>query len=227
MLKISDLTVRYGFKTALDDVTLHVDKGSVVGIVGPNGAGKSTLFGSIIGTIPVHSGSITLDDEPISDIPSKDIGYLGESPFQFDFFTPIETLLFERSMRDPNVPSDRISSLLDQLDLSQFLSTPVGKLSQGLKKRVAIAAAFASEPALLVLDEPLNAIDIQTVIILKNLVREAASRGSHVLISSHILDFFDGLIEKVVFLDHGSIRHVSDNDSIGAEETYKRLFMSK
>lgn len=226
MLKIENVTVKYGSKKALDDVSLRVDGGSIVGIVGPNGAGKSTLFGTIIGTVSPCSGLITLDNSPVSAMAGKNIGYLGESPFQFDYFTPIEPLLFERAMKDPSLPLDRITSLLDLLGLDQFIDTPIGKLSQGLKKRVAIAAAFLYDPPLLVLDEPLNAIDIQTVIVLKRLVKRAASEGSHVLISSHVLDFFDGLIEKVVFLDHGSIRHVSYNDS-NAEQTYKQLFMGE
>ena len=225
MLEITDVRVSYGACKALKGVTLSVEAGSVVGVVGPNGAGKSTLFKAVMGMVELDAGAVSLDGRPLFDIESREVGYLADIPFQFEFLTPREMLLFERAMKNPELPLEHLQGLLHTLDLEAHENTPIGNLSQGLRKRAALAAALAGEPSLLVLDKPLNALDVQTVIVLKRLIREAVARGAHVLVSSHVLNFFDGLVDKVAFLDRGLVRHVCSGDGEGAEDTYRRLFM--
>lgn len=225
MLQVSDLTVSYGTHKALDHVSFSTDLGEVVGIVGPNGSGKTTLFKTMMSLIKQDNGSIDFNGKSIPEVERKEIGYLAEIPFQFEFFSPTEMLLFERSIKDPLLPVETIYEMLHLLDLDDHKDVPIKNLSQGLKKRVSIASTFISGPSLLILDEPLNALDIQTVIILKKLIREASSRGAYVLISSHILTFFDGLIQKIIFLDQGKVRHITSKGETDAEEVYKTLFM--
>jgi ABC-type multidrug transport system ATPase subunit len=226
MLEICGITASYGSHKALDDVTLTVGPGDIVGIVGPNGAGKTTLFKVIARILKPDTGTVTFNEQPLAALKSNEIGYLAEAPFQFDFFTPTEMLLFERALKNPQLPAEQVSRMIRALDLEKHKDTPLKRLSQGLRKRVAIAAAFLGTPSILVLDEPLNAIDIQTVIALKRLIQEAAARGAHVLVSTHVLDFFDDLIKRVVFLNNGNIYYVSRDDTRGAEELYTKLFIS-
>lgn len=225
MLSISDISVSYRSVKAVESVSLSVEAGEIVGVVGPNGAGKSTLFKTVVGLVAQDTGSIEVDETAISELDKSQIGYLAEHPFSFEFFTPTEMLLFERSIKAPNLDVGAVRDMLETLDLTSVMDLPISSLSQGQKKRVAIAAAFMGKPSVIVLDEPLNAIDIQTVITLKSLLKEALLRDAHILVSSHVLTFFDGLIQKIVFLENGSIRYISTNDTTSAEEIYSDLFM--
>jgi ABC-2 type transport system ATP-binding protein len=210
----------------LSDVSLCIESGEIVGVVGPNGAGKTTLFKIIVRILDEYTGEVTFNGNPLTTLASREIGYLAEVPFQFEFFTPVEMLLFERSLRDPQLPVEQVYAMLETLGLRDYQDVRIGDFSQGLKKRVALAAAFLGNPSIVVLDEPLNSIDIQTVIVLKRLIQAAAARGATILVSSHVLDFFDGLIERIVFLNRGSVHHTSSNDARKAEELYTALFLS-
>lgn len=223
MLEVSGVTVVYGPQKALDDVSLRVEAGDAVGIVGPLGAGKSTLFRAILNIVSPSSGTVALNGEPLSSLPCSEIGYRDESPFQFDFFTPREALLFERALRDPQLPEKRVSESLHEFDLDAYEDTPLDELSEGLRNRVALAATFMSQPALIILDEPLNTIDMSTALILKRLIRQAVSRGAHVLISGHALPLLDEFVDKVIFLDHGSVLRSSPGNAGRVGDTYQNL----
>jgi ABC-type multidrug transport system ATPase subunit len=226
MLEMNGVSASYGSHRALCDVSLCVESGEIMGVVGPNGAGKTTLFKIIAGILDQYSGTITFNGNPLTTLASREIGYLAEAPFQFEFFTPVEMLLFERSLRNPQLPAEQVFALLETLGLEDYQNVRIRDFSQGLKKRVALAAAFLGDPSIVVLDEPLNSIDIQTVIVLKRLIQDASARGAAILVSRHVLDFFDGLIERIVFLNRGSVRYTSSDDTRKAEELYAELFLS-
>ena len=225
MLDIQNVSASYGDHLALDKVSLAVEPGEIVGVVGPNGAGKTTLFKVLARIIEKYQGSIAFNALPLATVPQESIGYLAETPFLFEFFTPVEMLLFERSIRFPSLPEENVFNMLSTLGMDEHLHKPISTLSSGLKKRVAVAATFMGSPQLLILDEPLNSLDIQTVIVLKKLIREVLAREATVLVSSHVLDFFDGLIDRVVFLDRGAVHYTSSGDKRKAEELYTELFL--
>ena len=224
MLKLQNISVSYGSTRALHNVSFSVAPGEIIGVVGPNGAGKTTLFKVLARIIEQFEGAALFKGEPLAGLSASEIGYLGEEPFLFEFFTPVEMLLFERTMRLPHLPENEVLDMLHTLALDDYLDKPIKTLSRGLKKRIAIAAAFLGNPSIVILDEPLNSIDIQTVIVLKRLIQDALSRGAIVLMSSHVLDFFDGLIKRIVFLNQGSIHYTASDDPRTAEELYKLLF---
>ena len=226
MLEISGVTVSYGSTVAVEGVSFRVESGDIVGVVGPNGAGKTSLFKTILGFESQDFGSIDFNGKAISEVGSANIGYLAESPFLYDFFTPLEMLMFEISLKQATVSDEHVCEMMELLGLEKHKDTPISKLSQGFKKRVAIASAFICNPSLVILDEPLNALDIQTVIVLKQLIEQFSTQGAHLLLSSHVLTFFNGLVSKVVFLDHGKLRHISSSAADDAEEVYKRLYMT-
>jgi ABC-type multidrug transport system ATPase subunit len=225
MLELNNISVSYQSKAALNNVSFLVESGEILGVVGPNGAGKTTLFKVVARILKKYQGTVTYKGNPLETLSSKEIGYLAEVPFQFDFFTPVEMLLFERSLRNPQLPAEHVFAMLDMFGLVEYQNMMIRELSQGLKRRVALSAAFLGDPSIVVLDEPLNAIDIQTVITLKRLIRNAAARGATILISSHVLDFFDGLIERVVFLNQGTIYYTSTGDTRKTEDLYTELFL--
>ena len=226
LLELQNISVSYGSTRALDNVSLAVEPGEIVGVVGPNAAGKTTLFKVLARIIEQHEGTALFNGEPLATLPGSEIGYLGEEPFLFEFFTPAEMLLFERTMRLPLLPEEEALGMLHTLALDDYLERPIKTLSHGFKKRVALAAAFLGKPSIMILDEPLNSIDIQAVIVLKRLIQEALSRGAIVLMSSHVLDFFDGLIRRIVFLNQGSVHYAASDDPRTAEELYRSLFLA-
>jgi len=226
MLELQNVCKSYGSNPALRDVSLGVAQGEIVGVVGPNGAGKTTLFKILARCFENYQGSVFYGERPLKEIETGRIGYLAEKPFQFDFFTPVEMLMFERAMKFPELPGEEVFEILKTFGLEDRLDEPIKSLSAGLQKRVAVASAFLGSPSLMILDEPLNSLDIQSVIVLKQLIREALARKVTILISSHVLDFFDGLIERIVFLNKGVIHHTSSGDPRTAEELYIDLFMT-
>ncbi|MDR0501244.1 MAG: ABC transporter ATP-binding protein [Coriobacteriales bacterium] len=225
MLELSKISVSYAGVHVLHDINLCVMQGEIVGVVGPNGAGKTTLFKVVSRVIEGYEGVATYNNIRLCSLASKDISYLAETPFLFDFFTPAQMLLFERTLRFPDIPESDIYNILQRLDLDAHLHKRIKALSQGLRKRVAIASAFLGNPKIIVLDEPLNSIDIQTVIILRQLIQEALVREAIVLISSHVLNFFDGLVNRIVFLKEGNMYFAAENDQRNAEELYEELFL--
>lgn len=226
MLEINDITKSFSAARALDSVSIDVRNSEIVAVIGPNGAGKSTLFNIIAGITTADSGECRLDSVPLANVPLSRLGFLPEKPYFYDRFTPRETLQLEQTMRRVEESKDEINVLIARFELREFLDNKMRSLSQGMAKRVALACAFIGNPEVIILDEPLNGLDIQSVISLKEQLLFEKEQGSHVLISSHVLTFLDGLVSKTVFLDKGNVVFESnDNDDI--EKTYKTLFLNK
>ncbi|MDP9860529.1 ABC-2 type transport system ATP-binding protein [Olsenella profusa DSM 13989] len=225
MIQLEQVVKHYAGGMGVGPVDFGAADGEVCGIVGPNGAGKSTLFGIIAGTVEHYAGSWVLDGANLQDIERGTIGYLPEEPFCFPSFTPREFCAFDSGMRDLGLSAGEIDGHLKSFGCGHFADTKISRLSQGMAKRVSIACAFAGNPRLILLDEPLNAIDIMTTISLKEHVLRAKQRGCTVLISSHILDFIDEVADRVIFLDEGVIVADFNPRDVKAENMYKRCFM--
>jgi len=225
MLEVTGLVKAYGAKRALDGLFLTVQEGEVVAIVGPNGAGKSTLFNILAGILKKTSGSCRIDDIGLDQLPLGQLGFLSEEPYFYDSFSPRDTLHFEGTMRGIGLDDMRIDELVSCFALDSYWDLRMDSLSQGMAKRVLLAAALLGQPRLLVLDEPLNGLDIQTVIALKEQLAEKSRQGAHILISSHVLSFVDEVADRVLFIDHGTLIGESDGTKAGAEDLYRQLFL--
>lgn len=224
MLEISSLSKSHDRHFALRNLSFTVEAGEIVAFVGPNGAGKSTLFNILAGVLERDEGTLTLDGSSLSLLPLKDLGFLPEEMFQYDRFTAEQMLAFDISMRDIIAPTG-FDTLVSKFAIEPYLHERMDSLSQGMSKRVAIASVFLGDPRLLILDEPLNGLDIQSVIALRELLKENRERGGHILISSHILSFVDEMADRVLFLKEGRlVGQIAGNNS-GAETMYRQLFM--
>ncbi|MDR2492514.1 MAG: ABC transporter ATP-binding protein [Coriobacteriales bacterium] len=208
----------------MDGATLSVRSGEMVAVVGPNGAGKSTLFNIVAGVTTADAGACLLDDTPLPEVPLSSIGFLPEKPYFYQSFTARESIRFDQAMRGIEDQDKAIEPLIQHLRLSDFIDKRMAALSQGMAKRVALACALMGAPEVIVLDEPLNGLDIQSVITLKEQLVLHKQRGAHILISSHVLTFLDGLADKAVFLDKGRVVYESEGGS-AREETYQQLFL--
>jgi ABC-2 type transport system ATP-binding protein len=223
MLEFAGISKLYASEYALRNVAFSVNNGEMVAVVGPNGAGKSTLVNIAAGMIAASAGICRLDSLPLASLEQQALGFLPEAPFFYQTFTASETIQFEQTMRNVQCSKSELEGLEQSFGITDFLNIRMDSLSNGMAKRVALVCAFIGNPQVIVLDEPLNGLDIQSVINLKEQLLLQKERGAHILISSHVLTFLDGLVNRVIFLDRGNLVYES-NDTDDIENAYKSLF---
>jgi len=210
MIEVANLSHAYGTKRVLDGISFTVAPGEVVGFLGPNGAGKSTTIKLLLGILAPTGGTVRVAglDPAVDGVAVKTLtGYVPESGALYDTFTPREYLTMVGRLR--GVPDDvalaRARRTLDAFDLDGKLDARMTGFSKGMKQKVVIAASLLHDPRVLLLDEPLNGLDANSTIVVKDVVRGLASRGTTVLYSSHLMDVVERVSERVLILDGGRI----------------------
>jgi ABC-2 type transport system ATP-binding protein len=207
VLEIRGLTKRFGDRVALDDLTMSVPPGQVVGLLGPNGSGKTTAMRIVFGVIEPDRGEVRYRGGPVGPEVRRRFGYMPEERGlypdmrvrdQLVYFARLAGLSRERAAL-------RADALLERLGVADRAHEPVQALSLGNQQRVQLAAALVHEPEALVLDEPFSGLDPVAVQGLSEIVSEAAREGRLVLFSSHQLDLVEGLCESVAVIDHGHL----------------------
>jgi len=192
-LSVQHLSKQYKGRRVVEDVSLEVKTGDVVGLLGPNGAGKTTCFYMIVGLVPMDSGQITLDDVSISQLPMHKrarlgLGYLPQEPSVFRKLTVEENILAILETRN-EMPAPqrakRLEELLHDLHITDRRQTLGISLSGGERRRVEIARALASEPRFMLLDEPFAGVDPISVLEIQRLIRHLQQLGIGVLITDH------------------------------------------
>lgn len=224
MLKVRNLRKMYTSEKGLKDLSLDIPASSITAIVGPNGAGKSTFFNLLNGILTPQKGSCKLDGVDVDEIPLNKTGFLPEDDYLVDRFTVMQMIDYMLQMKDIHIDRKEVDELLAGFSLDGNRDTLIKNLSQGMYKRVEIICAVAGYPSLMVLDEPLNALDIQSVIFLKKFLFSAKAANCHVIISSHVLDFLDDLVDNVVFLQDGQVVKQFANNGISIEALYREVF---
>ena len=204
MLEILGLSVRLGGQVVLDDVTTRVDNGELVYLLGRNGTGKTTLLRAVCGTIPVRAGRILLDGKRIKDSPSPTgaVGMhlgVGAHPGH----TARRHLRW--LARAGGVPAKRVEEVLEVVGLSDVAGRRVTDYSLGMRQRLGIASALLGDPHTLILDEPVNGLDIDGIRWLRGLLRDLADDGRRLLIASHHLDEVARTADRIVVLNAGRI----------------------
>jgi branched-chain amino acid transport system ATP-binding protein len=226
LLRISNVTVRFGAIVALNEVSFDVKQGEILGLIGPNGAGKTTLFNCLSRLAEVESGSIELEGRSVLSVPRYDIAKIGIGrTFQhcalFETMTVLENVMvgfhvrgtggyIADSLRMPGLVKsertarDQARALIERMQLTAVANLPVYLLQFAMKKRVELARALASEPKLLLLDEPAGGLNHEEVDHLGDLVKTIRSTfGVTVLMVEHHLNFVMRISDRVVALDFG------------------------
>jgi ABC-2 type transport system ATP-binding protein len=212
-IELSDLTMRYGSRVALDGVALRVEQGEVFGYLGPNGAGKTTTLKILAGILRPAAGEARVLGRSVVAEPlavKASIGYVPESGAVFEKLTPREHLSFVgrvRGLTDEETAAG-IARLADRFQLTAELDRRCNELSKGTKQKVCWCAAMLHDPPVLVLDEPLSGLDVESVARVKELLRELALRGSTVFYSSHLVDVVEKVCTRIAILDRGRLRAV-------------------
>jgi ABC-2 type transport system ATP-binding protein len=210
-LRIESLTHRYGELLAVDDLSLEVGAGEIVGFLGPNGAGKTTTLRSCAGLLAPQAGRIAIAGVDLGAMPlaaRARLGYVPDEPILYERLTPLEFLEFVAALYD--VPeadaARRAAELIERLELEDAQGELIQICSRGMRQKVSIAAGLLHDPPLTLLDEPLTGLDPHAVRALKDLLRERAARGFGVLVSTHLLEVAERLCDRVVIIHHGRKR---------------------
>jgi len=199
---------------ALDNVSLKIGSGEVFGLLGPNGAGKSTLLKILVGILRPTSGTIRLGEYDI--VAKKLIGYLPENPSLYTGLTTMEFLQFVGKIRGvaDDLLDQEISESLKSFALEEKRNSLVGSLSKGMKQKVALIATSLHSPQVLVLDEPLTALDPKTRVSVKDWIGGQTKRGVTTILSTHDLDVAQTHAGRIAIIDHGKIAAVGDVESL-------------
>jgi ABC-2 type transport system ATP-binding protein len=210
-LELAAISKSYGATRALTSVSLTVARGEVVGLLGPNGAGKSTAMKTVLGIIRPDAGRALVFGRDVQQdgvAVRREIGYVPESPSLYEFLTGAEYLDFVADMYDlpPAARRERIQPFLDGLELAGHENSLISSYSQGMRQKVALIAGLLHHPRLLILDEPLNGLDPRAARVVKDVLRDRATRdGVGVLFSTHVLEIAQVMCDRLVILDHGSV----------------------
>jgi ABC-2 type transport system ATP-binding protein len=233
MIKVENVTKRYGNKIAVDDVTFEVGKGEVVGFLGRNGAGKSTTMNIITGYISSSSGSASVDGYEILKDPlevKKRIGYLPEQPPLYMDMTVREYLGFVCDIKDVQAgkKTAHIGDVCDLVGIADMRGRLIKNLSKGYKQRVGLAQALIGNPEVLILDEPTVGLDPRQIIEIRKLIKDLG-KDHTVILSSHILHEVADVCERVIIIDKGRIvaqdtlEHLASNVNEIARMTLRLL----
>ncbi|MFC5502465.1 ABC transporter ATP-binding protein [Lysinimonas soli] len=212
LLQVRGATVAFGGVLAVNDVSLDVMRGEILGIVGPNGAGKSTLFGAIAGGVPLKSGTIELNGEDVSGRRASYMSHRGVArTFQkvrlFASMTAEENVLVaarahERSSAGAN---ERAAEALDRIGFLANRRVPVSGLSLADRKRIEIARGLAAKPTLLLLDEMMNGLTVEETDALIEAIRSLPSEGLTIMLVEHVLQVVRSLCDRLAVLHHGQL----------------------
>jgi len=206
-LTTEGLTKQYGDFTALNNVSINVNKGDIYGLIGRNGAGKTTLFKCVMGLTPATKGEIYLQgDSRNLNAQRQNIGFM-ISPSFFPYLNPNQNLQYLCRVKgiDGAVRDGEVNRLLGLVGLAG-VKKPFKAFSLGMKQRLGIAGALLGNPDLVVLDEPINGLDPQGIIDIRRIIQEVHDiRGTTFIVSSHILAELDLVATKFGFIDHGTL----------------------
>ena len=210
MLHIETVSYSYNDVKALNNVSLRINKGELIGLVGSNGAGKTTLIKCITGLLKPDSGSITISQRTIDENPveyKKKIGYVPENPFLYKYLTGFEYLKFISDIYtlDKNEKTGKIEFFLDYFNLSDKKNDLIGTYSHGMVNKISICAALLHSPEYLILDEPLIGLDPDSSFKFKELLNNYKKEGCVILFSSHILEVVEKISDKIAIIDEGKI----------------------
>ncbi|MCR5825004.1 MAG: ABC transporter ATP-binding protein [Oscillospiraceae bacterium] len=206
MLDVSHVTKRYGKLTACDDLSFHLDRGSVTVLLGPNGAGKSTLMKSMIGFLR-YDGSITVGGLPNKTPAARRLlGYIPEMPSLYPNLTVSEHMEFLARAYRLTDYKPRAEALLARFELQDQRKKFGDELSKGMQQKLNICLGLLPEPQVLLLDEPMIGLDPHAIKQLKELMEQMRGEGRTLLVSTHIIDSVDMLWDRTLILQDGQLR---------------------
>ena len=215
MIKVSNLTKKYGSNLAVDNISFEIEKGKIYGFLGPNGAGKSTTMNIITGCLAQTEGTVIIDGHDVFDEPTaakKLIGYLPELPPLYTDMSPKEYLTFVAEAKGIKASEigPEVERVMERTAITGVASRLIRNLSKGYRQRVGIAMALLGDPEIIILDEPTVGLDPRQIIEIRELIKTLGEDHT-VILSSHILSEIQEVCEQVIIISRG---RVVANDTI-------------
>ncbi len=206
MLDVKNVTKKYGKVLACDDVSFHLDKGSVTVLLGPNGAGKSTIIKAIIGFLK-YNGTIRVNGFPNKSTEARRLlGYIPEMPSLYPNLTVSEHMEFIARAYKLTDYKDRADELFERFELSDKKRKFGDELSKGMQQKLNICLGLLPNPSVLLLDEPMIGLDPHAIKELKLMIEQMQQSGKTVLVSTHMIDSIDMLWDRTVIMQNGKIK---------------------
>lgn len=229
MLRIENLTKRYGDRLAVSDLSLRIAPGEIFGFIGHNGAGKTTTLKSAVGILPYDEGEILVGGISMKEDPlacKRMLSYLPDQPDLYEFMSAVKYLRFVADiygMGDER--EERIATLAERLGIKEDLGQPISALSHGMKQKVAIIAAFLHSPRLILMDEPFVGLDPRASHVLKEMMREHCAAGGAIFFSTHVLDTAEKLCDKVAIIKAGRLLVEGTMAEVRGNESLEEVFL--
>lgn len=236
-VELKNVTKRYNEIVAVNNIDLTINPGEIFALLGPNGSGKSTTLKMLMGLVQPTAGSVNVlgldvQKEPVAV--KRQVGYVPESPNVYEFLTGIEYLDFIGDIYgiSPSEKKQRITEYLKALQLEGREGDMINSYSDGMKKKISLISSFLHRPKLLILDEPLNALDPRSARIVKDYLHSLKSQGVTTILSTHVLEIAEAVCDRIGIMYQGNIlalgnmtelRQRASMPSSGLEEIFLRL----
>jgi ABC-2 type transport system ATP-binding protein len=237
LIRLIQLTKRYGKFTAVDNIDLVIPTGELFGFLGPNGAGKTTTFRMIAGILRPTSGTVEIGGIDVLHRPldaKARLGFIPDRPFVYDKLTGGEFLRFAAALYGQQGPSveRRIDELLELFELSRWKDELTESYSHGMRQKLIICGALVHRPEVIVVDEPMVGLDPKSARLLKDLFRQFVDRGGTVLMSTHTLEVAETMCDRIAIIHGGRIvangtmaevQEQTSSEDLGLEDLFLKL----
>ncbi len=230
MIKILNVTKKYGDKKALDNVSFEVGDGEIFAFIGHNGAGKTTLIKAIMGIHDFDEGEILINGKSIAKEPvacKKEMAYVPDNPELYENMRAIQFINFICDMYEVDLEkrNKNIKKYAEMFEMSQNLNDTIDSFSHGMKQKVALIAALSHDPKILIMDEPFVGLDPKAVFDTKEVMREMVKNGKTIFFSTHILDVAEKLCTRVAIIKKGKIMKVGSMKEVKGDKSLEKVFL--
>ena len=233
-LKTDNLVKIYKKRKVVNEVSIQVNQGEIVGLLGPNGAGKTTTFYMIIGFIKPDQGKVLIDDQDITQLAmykraQEGIGYLSQEPSVFRKLTVKQNILaiLEMQKKDKKEREKKLKTLLDELDIAHLAERKAYSLSGGERRRLEITRALVNEPGFILLDEPFSGIDPIKVEGIQKIVYELKDKGLGVLITDHNVRETLSITDRAYIMCEGEILKSGSAEFLASDPEAKKIYLGE
>ena len=230
MIEIKNVTKKYGNIPAIKNITFDVNDGEIFAFIGHNGAGKTTLIKSIVGIHSFDEGDILINGKSIKDDPvacKKEMAFVPDNPELYEQMKAIDFIDFICDMYEvpQEIREKNIQKYAKMFEIEDKLNDTIDSFSHGMKQKIALIAALAHNPKVLIMDEPFVGLDPKAVFDVKEIMNEMIKEGKIIFFSTHILDVAEKLCSRVGIIKKGELVKVGSMEEIKGDESLEKVFL--
>lgn len=231
MIEIKNVSKTYnGKKKVLKNISFKIESGEIFAFIGHNGAGKTTMIKSIMGILDFEEGDILVDNKSIKEEPlecKRIMAYVPDNPDLYENMKAIDFINFICDMYEvsENIRRENTTKYAKMFEIEDKLNDDISSFSHGMKQKVALIAALAHNPKVLIMDEPFVGLDPKAVYDMKEIMRDMAKHGKTIFFSTHILDVAEKLCDRVAIIKDGTIVKVGKMKDIKGDESLEQVFL--